>query len=284
MPKWLKVTPEPLTAVDIGVFGEKFLANKQAGKLGISGLKIDATGLGAIKPKVTSFSQFDKFKVGPAGGLNVLNNVHNLGVMKEHFLDGAGMAGVTSLGGGGQMMMSVPSDAISSATDLAIKLEDFGFNNPQDEETALVLKNAFLNNAVKTVNTEVKDEVTVSFDYLIIQINRPWLYRPLLENTNWYIPGARRGELNSGKEGEKFGVLSVVPDRVIIIRNLKIRGKFTAADRVAMGQSFAIGPFTLDRNVDIQEEMISQNGMHLLAYVDSTLPMTPPRSDPAFPV
>ena len=143
-----------------------------------------------------------------------------------------------------------------------------------------ILKTGILDEAVSTVETDAKDEVTVTFDYMFVKIDRPWIFWPLLMDTNWYIEGMRRGELTTGAERNLFGMLSLIPERMVVVRKLKIEASFTDEDREALGKAFAIGPFRLTE-IDSQSGSLEEPGVQIIAYMDRAMPPLPPRTDPA---
>lgn len=270
VPKWVKATPKPFTADEIGNFGTQFLNNKQLGKLGSSGLPPSAGKLGGIKVSSTG-------GLHSGGGLSGLQHGGASGITGL-----GGHGGLGGLGGGSQMMMSESEPTATLLQPSAVNVEDFTATETESVGLSEVFKAAALKNAVVTTESDDKDRIAVSFEYQIISIDRPWLYLPLLQNSNWYIQGARRGELSLGKEGEPHGLLGIIPDRMIVIKNLQIQATFNDSDRAALGASFAIGPFALDPTVDLQEQTLTVPGMKILGYVDVELPIVPPRSDPQF--
>jgi len=183
-------------------------------------------------------------------------------------------------GGGGQVMQGDEEGSIAPAVG-GIKLEDFD-ELSKGSTSAEFMKTVALTTSENVSVSSAKDRIKVSFDYQFVEIGRPWLSWPLLTNTNWYLQDARRGELTLGVEGKGFGLLSAIATKVVVVRNLVIEAEFNESDRQSLAESFAIGPFRLDRSVDFQASSLRFDAMQFIAYLDSELPVLPPRSDPRF--
>lgn len=183
-------------------------------------------------------------------------------------------------GGGGQAMQGGEEGPIAPAVG-GIKLEDFD-ELSMGSATAEFVKTVALATSEDVSVSSSKDRIRVAFDYQFVEIGRPWLSWPLLTNTNWYLQDAKRGELTLGVEGKGFGLLSAIATKVVVVRNLIIEAEFTESDRQSLAESFAIGPFRLDRSVDFQASSLRFDAMQFIAYLDSELPVLPPRSDPKF--
>ncbi|CAM5496543.1 hypothetical protein AFAE65S_03689 [Alcaligenes phenolicus] len=172
-----------------------------------------------------------------------------------------------------------------SKVDALAKLEDIEPKNVLDQgeaDATNTFKSGILAEAVTNTPTETKDTVAVSFKYQVVEIQRNWLFWPFLQSTDWYISGAKRGDLTVGPEGQPAGVLKLIPERAIVIKDLSIKANFSDADTSAINDSFAIGPFRLDKDASIQAGVLTQPGVQIIAYLDRAAPVIPPRSDPAF--
>ncbi|RQO53250.1 hypothetical protein DBR47_24430 [Paucibacter sp. KBW04] len=229
------------------------------------------------KPAETDLSNFGsklmqkKFAAGHANifsdgfKTSVTPDFHHLGVIKP---------------GNGQMMQG-GEEAVVAPPMGGIKLEDFDVSSIEGASAEYMKKVAFATSADVSPSA-TKDRISVAFDYQFVEISRPWLSWPILTNTSWYLQDARRGELTLGSEGKSYGLLSAVATKTIVVRNLVIEAEFSDADRQALAESFAIGPFRLDRSVDFQASSLRFDAMQFIAYLDTELPVLPPRSDPKF--
>lgn len=183
-------------------------------------------------------------------------------------------------GGGGQAMQGDEQGPVAPAVG-GIKLEDFD-ELSKGSTSAEFMKTVALAASEDVSVSSAKDRIKVAFDYQFVEIGRPWLSWPFLTNTNWYLQDARRGELTLGVEGKGFGLLSAIATKVVVVRNLVIEAEFNESDRQSLAESFAIGPFRLDRSVDFQASSLRFDAMQFIAYLDSEFPVLPPRSDPKF--
>ncbi|WP_321935178.1 hypothetical protein [Paraburkholderia sp. J8-2] len=147
--------------------------------------------------------------------------------------------------------------------------------------TTVALREVVLPDTV-TTDPIGQDHVDVSFEYTVVKIDRPWLYTPFLIDMNWYIPDARRGELNPGIDGASGALLAQIPIQFIVVRNVVMSAQFNEADASAINSSFAIGPLGTAGKVDIQDGSLTLAGMQIIAYIDISVATLPPRSAPSF--
>lgn len=182
--------------------------------------------------------------------------------------------------GGGQVMQGGEDGSVTPAVG-GIKLEDFD-ELSKGSTSAEFMKTVVLATAEDISVSVGKDQIKVAFDYQFVEISRPWLSWPLLTSNNWYLQDAKRGELTLGVEGKGYGLLSAIATKVVVVRNLVIEAEFNESDHQSLAESFAIGPFRLDRSVDFQSTSLRFDAMQFIAYLDTELPVLPPRSDPKF--
>ena len=121
---------------------------------------------------------------------------------------------------------------------------------------------------------------TMSFDYCLVQLWRPWLSGDLLATTSWYVPGAHRGDYASGVPANT-GPFAVLPTAFIAIKNLVIDGAWSENDAAARANAAAFGPFSLlGRSID-DKNAIHCPGIQIIAWICSVQPQLPPDTDPA---
>jgi hypothetical protein len=185
------------------------------------------------------------------------------------------------LGGHG----TTPLAMAEAAGAIPFKLDDFAAFGDDDDDSALqnLLKAAVLPKVTQAAPGTTKNSVEVSFDHQIVQINRSWLPWGLIQNSDWYIPGSGKAAVSGSSAGQPAAMLQLIPDRFIAVRNVTIKADFTGEDGNALGSSFAIGPFRLDKSAAIVAGELRIPGAQIIAYVDRGLPAIPPRSDPSFP-
>lgn len=205
------------------------------------------------------------------------------GITRPAFASGTGF-GMNRAVGGAAFGAGATMPLLDAGKPAGPTLLDFAPTPAHDKDSApdpdSIFKTGVLADAVETTATDAKDEVTVSFEFIFVKIERPWIFWPMLMDSNWYIEGMRRGELTAGAEGNPYGALSLVPERMIVVRNLRIDAHFTDQDRDALGKAFAIGPFRLT-TIDLQSEAIREPGMQVIGYIDRAMPPLPPRTDPS---
>ena len=141
--------------------------------------------------------------------------------------------------------------------------------------------------AIATVSTPqhvATQNLSVTFDYCMVQVHRPWLSDAFLQLRNWYVAGYRAGELSSGSDVAGAGNFGVVPTAFIAIKNLSIHADWSNDDKTALGNSVSMGPFALvGRTFDQSTNTLTCPGMQLVAWVCESQPCIPPASDPALP-
>jgi hypothetical protein len=125
------------------------------------------------------------------------------------------------------------------------------------------------------------DRFTLSFQYCIVQVDRPWLSPAYLISRGWYIPRYKAGELSTGTVNDNNGIFAALPVGFIVVKDLKISANWTEADFEAATESMAFGPFsTLGQTVDMVGSSLVVNGMQIIGWICQVMPMLPPAADP----
>jgi len=122
----------------------------------------------------------------------------------------------------------------------------------------------------KPVNT---NKVSISFEYCMISIRRPW-FSEVLSNINksWYIPGIAKGELTDPKTGG----LSHLPIAFVAVKNLNIRANWKNTDKKELEKATSFGPFDIN-NHDLNEKgSLSHDGIQVIGWMLQKLPTLPP--------
>jgi hypothetical protein len=124
--------------------------------------------------------------------------------------------------------------------------------------------------------------LSLSFDYCLVTVTRPWLSTPLLALKNWFIDGHQAGELASG-EGTGKGVFEVIPMAALAVKNLEIKAAWSTEERAAAAGFMKLGPFSLLGRTSSGAELnaISCPGMQIIAWICQAMPRLPPAADPA---
>lgn len=117
-------------------------------------------------------------------------------------------------------------------------------------------------------------DVTISFDYCVVDVRRPWLHEGLLRNTAWCVPGVDKGKL-SANDGHG---LPALPVGFVAIKNLKIKAPWTPEDLTNLQESIQFGPFAFDS--DIVDSAVGYPGIQVIGWILQTLPELPPQNVP----
>jgi hypothetical protein len=117
-------------------------------------------------------------------------------------------------------------------------------------------------------------DVTISFDYCLVTVARPWIQTSFLDNKSWFISGQRKGSL-SANDGHGVPAL---PAGLIALKNLRIKGPWTPADISNLEQSDQFGPFLIDSKV--VDGAIGHAGIQIVGWILQDVPDLPPVDDP----
>jgi hypothetical protein len=121
---------------------------------------------------------------------------------------------------------------------------------------------------------------TMSFDYCLVQLRRPWLSGDLLATPGWYVPGAHRGDYASGGP-TNVGPFAVVPTAFIAVKNLVIEAAWSDSDVAARANAAAFGPFSLLGLSTDDKNAMHCPGLQIIAWICSLQPQLPPDMDPS---
>ena len=101
-------------------------------------------------------------------------------------------------------------------------------------------------------------QISVSFDYCWVSIDRLWFYNPYLQMQNWHIPSLQSGEL-----AKAFPSMAIA---VLLVRNLRIQSNWQSQELQSVQSSAALGPFSLvGRSIEQGTGAIVQPGMQVMA-------------------
>lgn len=138
--------------------------------------------------------------------------------------------------------------------------------------------------AATTAQPVTSNNLEISFDHCIVTCERHWWPDEMFTLPNWYLPGLPSGHYSHCTGIEDAGTMPAVATGFVVIRNLKIHGQWTAADRGNIEGSVSVGPFSLTGSgYDSGSETLSCPGMQIVGWFFTAVPMLPPASDPAMP-
>ena len=116
----------------------------------------------------------------------------------------------------------------------------------------------------------VTNDVTISFDYCVVNVTRPWFHDAFINNPFWRIPGQGRGQLSSnGGHG-----MPALPVGFVAIKALSIQAPWTPEDISNLQQSDQFGPFHFDSKV--VNGAIGHEGIQIIGWMLQTMPDLPP--------
>lgn len=157
----------------------------------------------------------------------------------------------------------------------------------QKIKTSLSLNRDFTNLIINDINlTETKpldsQNFNMSFDYCVVQIQRPWLNTKMFNYSNlWYSIAAAADFFSSGVKGpENQGCFRAIPKAFIIIKNLKIKASWSANDLDDAKESAGLGFFNLmNSEMNIDNELINPS-LQIIGWVCEATPKMPITNDP----
>jgi len=136
-------------------------------------------------------------------------------------------------------------------------------------------------NAAASAQATMAKTLSLSFDYCMVAVTRPWLSPEFLEMKNWFIPGSKAGEIASGN-GTGEAPFDVIPMAALIVKNFTAKADWSQSDQVALQSSLALGPFSLvGRTIDAVSGELTCPGMQIVAWICESMTTLPPANDPA---
>lgn len=131
-----------------------------------------------------------------------------------------------------------------------------------------------------TPQSVTSNNLTISFEYCLVQAVRSWLAGTFLISKNWYVPHTKAGEIASGT-GTGTGWLEVAPVAAIVVRKLLIEANWSKDDIAILQNAVNLGPFNLvGRDIEAVSNQLSCPGMQIIGWVLEPMPRLPPNDDP----
>ena len=154
-------------------------------------------------------------------------------------------------------------------------------------------------NPTPALQPVLKPEFTMSFQYCIVQLNRPWLSGDFLATPGWYVPSVHQGDYASGpaaisnapasssgasgsapaSASPAYGPFSFLPVALIAIKNLAMNAA-AIEDSSSKGPVTAFGPFSLAQATGSSNALFAP-GIQIIGWVCDVQPQLPPDTDPA---
>jgi hypothetical protein len=141
-------------------------------------------------------------------------------------------------------------------------------------------------NLTTTASSTIKvhlEHQCVTLGYLIA--GQPWWDGVFLADTGWFIPGMARGNLLPAPSEGANGLVYGLPVAIVIVRNLRVSGQWTAEAATALGsKGGTLGPLSLFGAAPSVEAdgavTYAHEGMQVVALLCSAIPILPPVDSP----
>ncbi|QMW01731.1 hypothetical protein [Spirosoma foliorum] len=121
------------------------------------------------------------------------------------------------------------------------------------------------------------DSLKISFDYCLVQVNRPWLDDSFLFLKNWYMPGYQEGVFSNGMAANT-GIFPALPIAFIVAKDLTI-SDWADEETQTVETALSLGPFSLEDRAISQAETkrsLTKRGMQIIAWICQLMPTLPP--------
>jgi len=146
----------------------------------------------------------------------------------------------------------------------------------------IMATSAAFNSLVSTLPAQptTSKDFKLSFQYCVANISRPWLSGEFLTAANWYVPGLPAGGLARGiyqRGAQRFAFL---PTKLVIVKNLTLKAKWSEHDRACARNSASLGPFSLI-NAQFESDTLTAPGMQIIAWFCQVVQTLPALADPA---
>jgi len=118
------------------------------------------------------------------------------------------------------------------------------------------------------------NSVSITFEYCVVKIQRPWFSDALMNDTSWCVPTTARGALTTADPSG--ATLALLPIAAVAIKNLTIEANWAAADIAAAKEATDFGPFKVGG--DIVNNRLSHEGVQIVGWLVQRMPALPPNA------
>jgi hypothetical protein len=116
------------------------------------------------------------------------------------------------------------------------------------------------------------NSITISFDYCVVTIKRPWFSDALMNDSSWCVPATAKGALTAPDEAG--ATLAWLPVAAVAIKNLTIAANWAASDVAAAKDATDFGPFKVGG--DIVNNTLTHSGVQIVGWLVQRMPPLPP--------
>ncbi len=123
------------------------------------------------------------------------------------------------------------------------------------------------------------DQFSLSFDYCLVSVSRPWLSANFLTHPGWYLPGETASSWCSGTYNTATQRFAYLPAKMLVIKSLKVNAQWSQEDRTRLQSVAGLGPFSL-LDYQFENDTLVAPGMQIIGWMCQVMPPCPPASDP----
>ncbi|MEO6831302.1 MAG: hypothetical protein ABI378_03505 [Chitinophagaceae bacterium] len=125
---------------------------------------------------------------------------------------------------------------------------------------------------------------TVSYKFMVVQINRPWLDLSLFSMGGWYLAGQDTGFVSSGDATNNNGIMPLYTTAFILATDLEITGSLQQADASLLAnnldnnEAINLGPFNISSIISSPKSnnvTLSNNGYFIVAWISKIIGLAP---------
>jgi hypothetical protein len=134
--------------------------------------------------------------------------------------------------------------------------------------------------------TVTATQVGLTFEYIQVSLRRPWLETTLMRLPSWSVQGLPQSSISNGHSDVNPGMMPLIPNAFVAIRNVSINGQWSASDRASIqsalsgGGVASLGPFALAAGGGalggFNGSSLSLPGVCIIAWICSVTPNIPP--------
>jgi len=167
-----------------------------------------------------------------------------------------------------------PSPTIDPAPPTVFHEEFFSKVSELPLENRMVVQQYLGNNApTKPATTNT---LTISFDYCLVNISRPWYRELFIRDENWFLPNTLKGARTA--HAPDATNLTLMPVALVAIKALNIQANWSADDVANSQDSTQFGPFKIDSG--IVNNSLSHQGIQIVGWLLERMPDLPPNDPP----